>query len=153
MKKLLYLFLVLPFSLLISCNDDNDLAPVDLTLTLTGVTVSEDDFITVAGEEVSIEGISAKSIDGKNSGLSNIRFYLNGVPLIGTPGNPFMGTFSTEGFEPGTYYISLTGNLLQEGASIQIFTADYPIKIVENQEELPENAPEIGTYTQTIRIG
>lgn len=153
MKKLLYLFLLLPFSLLISCNDDKDLSPVDLTLTLSGVTESDDVFMTVAGEEVSIDGITAKPIGGKNSALSNITFYLNGIPLIGTPGNPFTGTFSTEGFEAGTYYISISGNLLQEGAPIQIFTAEYPIKIVESQEDLPENAPEIGTYSHTIRIG
>ncbi|MCH5229510.1 MAG: hypothetical protein J1F12_05885 [Muribaculaceae bacterium] len=152
MKKLLFLFLILPFSLMVSCNDDKELSPVDLTLTLSGVTESEDVFFTIAGEEVSIDGITAKSIDGKNSALSNITFYLNGVPFIGTPGNPFLGTFSTEGFEAGIYYLSLRGNLLQEGASIQIFTAEYPIKIVENQEDLPENAPEIGTYTHTIRI-
>lgn len=153
MKKLLYLLLLMPFSLLISCNDEKDFSPVDLTLTLSGVTVSDDVFITVTGEEITIDGITAKSIDGKNSALANITFYLNGAPLIGTPGNPFSGTFSTEGFEAGTYYISLTGNLLQEDAPIQIFTAEYPIKIVENQEDLPENTPEIGTYTHTIRIG
>ena len=153
MKKLLYLFFLLPFSLLISCNDDKDISPVDLTLTLSGVTESDNVFFTVAGEEVTIEGMTAKSIDGKNSALSNIIFYLDGRPLIGTPANPFYGTFSTEGFEAGTYYLSLTGNLLQEGAPIQIFTAEYPIKVVENQEDLPEDAQEIGTYTQTIRIG
>ena len=152
MKKLLYLFFLLPFSLFISCSDDNNLSPVDITLTLSGVTESDDVFITVAGEEVTIEGITAKSIEGKNSALSNITFYLNGVPLIGTPGNPFQGTFSTEGFKAGTYNISVIGNLLQEGASIQIFTIEYPIKVVENQEDLPENTPEIGTYSQTIRI-
>lgn len=152
MKKLFYLFFLLPFSLLISCNNNDDLSPVDLTLTLSGVTESNDFFITVAGEEVTIEGITAKSIDGKNSAVSNITFYLNGVPLIGTPVNPFRGTFSTEGFEAGTYFISVSGNLLQEGASIQIFTIEYPIKIVESQEYLPENSPEIGTYSQTIRI-
>ena len=152
MKKLLYLFLVLPFSLLMSCNDDNDLSPLDLSLSLSGVTVLDDVFITVAGEEVSIDGLTAKSIDGKNTGLSNITFYLNGIPLVGTPGNPFQRTFSTEGLEAGTYYISIAGNLLQEGASIQIFSAEYPLEIVENQEDLPENAPKIGTYTQTIRV-
>ncbi|MCH5240165.1 MAG: hypothetical protein J1F38_08070 [Muribaculaceae bacterium] len=152
MKKLLYLFLVLPFSLLISCNDDKDFSPVDIMLTLSGVTESDGDFMTVAGEEVSIDGIGAKSIDGKNSALTNITFYLNGAPLIGTPGNPFQGTFSTEGFKAGTYYLSFTGNLLQEGAPIQIFTVDYPIIIFENQEDLPENAPEIGTYTHIITI-
>lgn len=153
MKKLLYLFLVLPFSLLISCNDDKDFSPVDLTITLSGVTESDDVFITVAGEEVTIEGLTAKAIDGKNTALSNITFYLNGRPLIGTPANPFLGTISTEGFEPGTYSISLTGNLLQEGAPIKIFTAEYPLTIVEAQEDLPDGAPEIGTYTQTFRIG
>lgn len=152
MKKLFYLFLLLPFSLLISCSDDKDFSPVDLTLTLSGVTESEDVFTTVIGEEVTIEGVTAKAIDGKNSGVANVTFYLNGVPLIGTPGNPFLGTFTTEGLEAGTYYISMTGNLLQEGAEIKIFAVDYPINIVESWDELPENTPEIGSYSQTVRI-
>lgn len=151
MKKLFYLFLLLPFTLMVSCSKD-EFSPVDMNLTLSGVTQSNDSFYTVAGEDVTIDNVTVKSIDGKNSGVTNLIFYFDGVPLIGTPGNPFMGTFSTENIPAGTYTIGVTGNLLQVDSSIKDFIVEYPLTIVEKSEDLPSGAPEIGTYTQTIRI-
>lgn len=151
MKKLFYLFLLLPFSVLMSCNDDKDFVPVDMTLTLSGVTQANNNFYTVAGEDVTIENLSVKS-EGKNSAVSNVLFYLDNVPMVGLPGNPFSGTFSTENLPAGTYEINVTGNLLQEDSSIKVFAVSYPLVIVDNEESLPADAPEIGSYSQTIRI-
>lgn len=152
MKKLFYLFLLLPFSLLISCSDDKDFSPVDMTLTLDGVTQSGDTFYTISGESVSLENFVVKSIDGKTSTVTNLTFYFNGVPLIGTPGNPFMGTFTTEDIPAGNYAINVTGNLLQVDSSIKIFTVNYPLTIVKSSEDLPAGAPDLGSYSQTIRV-
>ena len=152
MKKFYYLLLLLPFSLLMSCNDDKDFVPVDMTLTLDGVTVLNDSFYTVSGENITIEDLVAKSLGDKNSGVANVTFYFNGVPLIGTPATPFLGTFSTEGFPAGTYSINVTGNLLQVDSPIKIFTANYPLIIVESAEDLPAGVPDLGTYSQTITI-
>ena len=143
---------MLPF-LLAACSDDKNFSPVEMTLTLDGVTQVNDNFYTVAGEDVSIESLTVKALDGKNTALANTFFYLNGTPLLGGPGNPFSGTFSTEGLEAGTYEIGITGNLLQEGVAIQNFIASYSLVIVESDEDLPENAPEIGTYSQSIQVG
>lgn len=151
MKKLFYLFLLLPFSLLVSC-DDNDFSPTDVTLTLSGVTMSNDNFYTVAGEEIVIDGLEAKAVNGKNSGVSNVTYYLNRAPLWGEPGNPFDGKISTEGFPPGNYQLGITGYLLQEGASVMDFISSYTITIVANEEDLPAGAPEIGTYSTTVRV-
>lgn len=137
--------------MMVSCSKD-EFSPVDMTLTLSGVTQSNDNFYTVVGEDVSIDNLTVKSIDGKNAGVANVTYYLNGVPMIGTPGNPFLGTFSTENLEPGTYVINITGNLLEVDSSIKIFTVDYPLTIVAASEDLPTDAPEIGTYSKTIRI-
>ena len=152
MKKFYYLLLLLPFSLLMSCNDDKDFTPVDMTLTLDGVTLSNETFYTVAGEDVTIENLDVKTLGNKNSAVTNVTFYFNGVPLIGTPGNPFMGTFSTTGIPAGKYVINITGNLLQVDSSIKIFSVDYPINIVNSEEDLPAGAPEIGSYSQTITL-
>ena len=152
MKKLYYLFLLLPFSLLMACSDDKDFSPVDMTLTLDGVTQIDKSFYTVSGEDVTIEDLQVKSIDGKNTSVANVTFSLNGVPLVGTPANPFLGTFSTEGLAAGTYSINVTGNLLQVDQSIKVFAVNYPLTIVSSEENLPDGAPEFGSYSQTIRI-
>ena len=152
MKKFYYLLLLLPFSLLMSCNDDKDFSPVDMTLTLDGVTTSGDVFYTVAGENVSIENLSVKAVGNKNTTITNVTFSFNGIPLIGVPGDPFMGTFSTENLPAGTYAINVTGNLLQVDSPIKVFAVNYPITIVKDEEDLPSGAPEIGSHSQTITI-
>ena len=151
MKKLFYLFLLLPFTMMVSCDKNDDFSPVDVTITLSGVTQVNDNFYAVAGENVSCENIKAQAIDGKNTTVSNVAFYLNGVMIPFTPYDPFF-TLSTEGMAPGTYTITCAGNLLQVGSSLQVFAGSFPLTIVESAEDLPEGAPEIGTYSITLKI-
>ena len=151
MKKLFYLLLLLPFSMFLSCDKDEGFSPADLTITLSGVTQSNNIFYTIAGENVSIDNLSIKALDGKATDLANVQFYLNGSPIVPTPGYDNL-VFSTENFPEGAYFINITGNLLQEGTSIMIFTASYELKIVDNPDNIPADAPEIGTYSQTLRV-
>lgn len=152
MKKLFYLLFLLPFSLLMACNDDNDLPKVDLNLTLSGVTVYDNNFYTVAGQDVTIEDLTATSLNDKTSGVSNVIFYFEGFPLIGQPGEPFDGTFSTTDLVPGTYKLEATGYVLQVGSPLTNFAVSYPLVIVENEEDLPSGAPEIGSHTLSISM-
>lgn len=151
MKKLFYLFLLLPFTMMISCNKDDDFSPVDVTISLSGVTQVNDNFYAVAGENVSCANIQAQSIDGKNTAISNVAFYLNGNLIPYTPYDPFF-TLNTEGMAAGTYTISFAANLMQEGSSLKVFAGSFPLTIVESEEDLPAGAPEIGTYSITLNI-
>lgn len=152
MKKLFYLFLLLPLSLCVSCKDNDDISPVDMTLTLSGVTQVDDTFYAVAGEDITIDSLKVQSIDGKDSGVANVIYYLDGYPLIGDPMNPFLGTFSTANLAPGTHTIGVEGNLLQVDASIQVFAVTYNLNIIDNLDNLPAGAPDFGTYSQTLRL-
>lgn len=152
MKKLLYLLLLLPFGLLTSCDKD-DMASFDMTLTLSGVTQNEGCFYAVAGDVVSIQALDVQGTGGKNTTVANVLFYLNNTPLFPDPwelGDPI--SFSTEGLQPGTYNIGIVGNLLQVDQPIQNFAANYKLVIVGSEEDLPENAPELGTYSVTINF-
>lgn len=150
MKKLFYLFLLLPFSLFVSCDDDKDFSPVDMTITLSGVTQSNDNFYTVAGNDVTIENLDVKAVDGTSTAVTNVMFYLDGAPIFVAPGEAI--GFSTENLPAGTYTIGVQGNLLQVDQSVKIFAVTYQVTIVDSQEELPTGAPEIGSYSQTITI-
>lgn len=147
MKKLFYLFLLLPFSLLMSCSDDKDLSPVDMTLTLSGVSQSGNSFYTVAGENVTVDSFQVKSIDGKNTAVTNVVITLGNYPIFGDP-----AVIETENLPAGEYNLAITGNLLQVDSSIKVFAINYPLTIVESAEDLPAGAQDLGTYSQTIRV-
>lgn len=152
MKKLFYLLLV-PLAFLMSCSDDNDVKEVNMTLTLSGVTQYDNTFYTVVGENIVIDSFTAKAENGKDAGFANVVYYLNGMPLDSGLGVPFDGVISTENLTPGTYTLSMAGKLLVVDSSVMNFAASYKIVVVESQEDLPANAPEIGTYSQTVSIG
>lgn len=153
MKKLLYLCLLLPFTMFISCNDDKDFSPVDMTITVSGVTQSNDVFYTVAGENVSVDNLTVKAIDGKSTDVANVQFALDDVPLLPTPpGKESLTSFSTENLPAGTYALNVAGNLLQVDSSIKIFAVSYKLVVVDNEEDLPAGLPAIGTYSQTIKV-
>lgn len=149
MKKLFYLFLLLPFSMLVSCSD-KDFSPVDLKLTLSNVTHYDGAFYVVQGDDFSIDGFTANAIDGTPTTVTNVNYYFNGILLNGPHGFPFDNTISTGNLPTGTYTVSLAGDLLQEEQPIKIFAADYLVKIVAEVENIPAGAPEKGTYSLSI---
>ena len=152
MKNLFYLSLLLPLAFLMSCSDDNDFSPVDLTITLSGVTVSDGYFYTVSGENISINNLEVKGTDGKKTTVANVVFDLNAYPLAINPDSPYLGIVSTDGLPSGTYSLGVTGNLLQVDSSLKNFFISYPLKIVASNEDLPEDAQVLGTYSMTYRL-
>ncbi|MCH5232894.1 MAG: hypothetical protein J1E78_04575 [Muribaculaceae bacterium] len=153
MKKLIYLLAFLPLAFMSACTSDDDLPKVDFKLTLSGVTFFNNDFYTVAGEDVTIEEFSAISLNGKNSGVQNVIVYFDGIPMIPDPEEPFVTTFSTEGITPGPHTLGFSGYVLQEGSPITTFVCEYQLELVASEEDLPEGAPEIGTYSKTLELG
>lgn len=152
MKKLFYLCLVLPMALLASCSKD-EVAPFDMTLTMAGVTQVNNTFYTVAGNDVTIESLTVTPVGGKATTVNNVMFFLNNEPLFINPWNVDAPvSFSTEGLPAGTYTIGVTGNLLQVDASIQNFASNYTLVIVGSEEDLPDGAPAMGSYSQTINF-
>ena len=64
MKKIYYLFLLLPLLSFFSCSDDKDFSPVDMTITLDGVTLFNNNFYMVQGDDLTIAALEAKAIVG-----------------------------------------------------------------------------------------
>lgn len=152
MKKLLYLLLLIPAALFTSCDKD-ELAPFDMTITLEGVTQLDGTFYAVAGQNITIQSLTATPVGGKNTALANVLFNFDGNPIFRDPWDTVGPlTFSTMGFPAGTHYIGLTGNILQVDKPIQELAATYTLVLVPSEEDLPEGAPESGSYSQTIHI-
>lgn len=153
MKKLFYLLLMLPLAFFASCNDDDDLAQVDFEVTLSGVTQVNDNFYTVQGNTVNIDGVSVKSLTDKAATVTGVRYFLDGFPIWASveEGN-FSFAFTTEGMEAGSHNLAITATVLQVDKTITSAALNIPIIIVEKTEDLPAGAPEIGTYSTTLRM-
>ena len=152
MKKLLYFLFILPLAFFASCNSDDDLAQVDLTITLDGVTMLNGNFYTISGNDITIQDLTVEALNGKNAAITNVTFYFEGRPILGSGFYPSRGTFSTSGLTDGTYYLGLTGLALEVDKTVTTVSCSFPLTIVENKEDLPSEAPEIGSYSSTIRL-
>lgn len=152
MKKLFYLCFLLPLAVLMSCKDDKDFSPVDMTITLSGVTISDGHFYAVSGDKVTIDGLEVKAIDGTKTGLANVLLDLSGAPIPDFPGSGNLGVINTGNLPYATYSLGVTGNLLQVDQPLKIFAISYPLTIVESEEDLPAGVPETGTYSCTYKI-
>lgn len=151
MKKLFYLLLVMPLALLASCDKD-EITPFDMTLTLSGVTQADGNFYAVAGNNVTVDNLKVAS-SGSDTAVANVMFFVDGVPLLGTPWDVISPwTFSTAGLKPGVHTVDITGNLLQVDQSLKNFAVSYPLVIVENDDNLPADAPDLGTYSLTLHF-
>ncbi len=89
MKKLFYLLFVLPLAFFASCDDDDDMAQVDLTLTLSGVTLSEGDYYAVQGDTIKIDGVNVKSLTNQAATVTGVRDFFDGYPVFGSIEHPF----------------------------------------------------------------
>lgn len=174
MKKLFYLLIALPLAFFASCSNDDDLPQVDLTLTVSGVTQYDNAFYAVQGEEesgtdgqksdadseenevptniISIEGLTAKSLTNKNATVVNAVYYLDGRILPPSFETSYVCQIPTDMLGIGTHTLSVTANVLQEDKSIANTALNFPLKIVANYEDLPAGAPEIGTYSVTMKM-
>ncbi len=159
MKKLFYLLFLLPLAFLASCNSDDDLPQVKLTLTASNVYQAESDgaFYYVEDEEtpIVIDGLSAQSLlDGKNAAVTNVFYSVNGIPLFGTQEEPAKPVIPAEYLKEGTNYIHINATVLQVDKSISQCALDVPVNAVASVDQLPEsiNKEEIGTYTISVNI-
>lgn len=142
---------MLPLAFFASCSDDDDIAQVDFNVTVSGVTKYNGNFYTVAGNEVSVDDVSVKSLTDQAATVTAVRYFLNGVPIIPEyEDGEFTINFTTENLKAGTYSLGITATVLQVDKSINTAALSLPLVIVAEESELPSEAPEIGTYTTTL---
>ena len=153
MKKLFYLLFLLPLAFFASCSDDDDLAQVDFSVTLSGVSQVDSKFYTVVGDTVSVDGVSVKSLTDKAATVTGVRYHLDGYPIWASIEEAkFNFSFTTKDMKPGTHTFTVTSTVLQVDKSITSAVVNIPLVVVEDEEKLPEGAPEIGTFTTTVRL-
>lgn len=150
MKKLFYLAFLLPLLLCVSCGDDNDIAEVDVIMQFSGVTLANGTLYTVQGETVTIDDTSVSSLTSENAIIQRVEYFLDGVLILPDAENNFKASFDTSNLKTGEYAVVMKGLVLQVDKSVTAIRTVVPLIIVESSDDLPEEAPVIGTYKLTL---
>ncbi|MDE6650011.1 MAG: hypothetical protein K2K45_08790 [Muribaculaceae bacterium] len=143
MKKLLYLLLVLPFTMMFSsCSNDNDLPNVEITMSFDNAAVDDGTVYVVQDSVFSITGISTKALDSnQQAAIANVRYFWNGYPAPNL-------TWSNMPIEidmaqmpvtsSGKCLLGLNATLLETDKSMAYCSLDIPIQTVESVDSLPQ---------------
>ena len=150
MKRIIYFLCAIAIATLTSCSDDNDLAQVDVNIEISGITVVDNVLYTIEGENVTLENTTVNSLTAQPAIIQRVAYSLDYTLLLPEFGKPFTASFSTEGLRIGKHLLGMEGVILQVDKTLTPIRTQLPLIIVEKKEDLPENAPEIGTYTITI---
>lgn len=143
MKKLLYLLLVLPFTMMISsCSSDNDLPNVDITMSFDNAVVKEGVVYVVADQTLSVTGLTTKAVDSnQQSAIVNVRYFWNGIPAPGLTWSGFPMEINMAEMplvESGNNVLGLNATLLETNKSMSYCTLNIPIKTVAADTDLPD---------------
>lgn len=151
MKKLLYLLLLLPLGFLASCDSDNDLPDVDITVTFDNVVEGEDAIYVVKGDTLKIESVTCKGNDNKQAMVNEVTYVLDGFPLGTSIIAPYGATIATDNFSAGKFLLGLRMNVLQVDKSLAFGVISFGFKVVDSADELPDGK-EPGTLTRTVQM-
>lgn len=143
MKKLLYLLLLLPFTLaMTSCNDDDNLPNVTVTMDFGNAAVKDGVIYVAQNENLLLNNIVTKAIDSNQSAvLANVKYYWNYVPAPSLTWSPLPMEIPIAQMplsESGNNLLQLDATLLETDKSIAYANIAIPIKVVPTVEDLPD---------------
>lgn len=152
MKKYIYLFisLLMPLMALTSCNDDDDLPQVDVTVSFGEMPVLDNVAYVVAGQPFVVNSVEAKSLNGKECALGAVAYYWDGFLADINPIVPYNVSLPTAGMAPGLHVFQVKANIYQVDKSIAAAWLQYKVQIVESESDIPADAvtPPSNTTTQ-----
>lgn len=140
MKKLLYLLMFLPITLLASCSKD-EVPSADITMTLGNVALVDGKIYAVEGTPVTVESITVNSTNGKATGLSTVEYSIDHRTVSVVPDSPFSYEVDPTWFPVGNHLFQSQFLVLQVDRSI--FTAEVAlvIHVVPTVDDIPGGAP------------
>lgn len=148
MKKLLYLLLVLPFAMIMaSCNDDDDLPNVTVTMDFGNAAVQDGTLYVVQTDTLMLNNIVTKAVDSNQSAvLANVRYFWNYVPAPYLTWSPLPMEIPIAQMpltESGNNLLQMDATLLETDKSIAYTNIVVPIKVVATDEEMPAAAGDV----------
>ncbi len=138
---------------LASCNDDDDLPNVDISLTVDKGTVVDGTIYAVAGDTIQIASIDVVNNEaGKSATVTNVNYYWDGMYYAPAVFAPFGMTFPiSEDATEGNHAIGITATVLAVDKSIATAALSYPVVIVESADQIPTTTSS-STITNSAKL-
>lgn len=147
MKKFISLFLLaLPFVFgATSCNDDDDLPDVSMSISLENAKKVDGVIYVVQGDTLDVTSINIKNNEaGKNAAITEAEYYWDYIPVYTAIVPPYglkFPTYKDEGDVKGTplgnHLLQIKMPVLAEDKEIAFAVLAYPVKVVATPEEIP----------------
>lgn len=140
MKKLYYFLLVaLPMLLFASCDDDNNLPDVDVSVKIEGAVNVDGVLYAVKGDTIDIASITVINREEGKSAIITSASYSWDYRFAGVSVTPPYGAeFGTAGLAIGPHLLQIECPLFAVDKSAAVLFFGYKVIIVENADEIPD---------------
>ncbi len=143
MKKWFYLMLLAVMPLmavsLASCDDDDDLPNVDISLSVDKGTVVDGTIYVVQGDTLQIASVNVVNNEpNKGAAITNVNYYWDGVYYAPAIFSPYGMTFVTSEKTPvGSHGIGISCTVLAVDKTIATAVMSCPVQVVAGAEDIP----------------
>lgn len=154
MKKLLYLLLALPM-LLVSCNDEDDLPQVKMSINYSGAATVDGELYAVQGDTIYVDSITIQPVrEGKRASIISVSYYWDGWLMGVVPQPPFSASIAVTGNKVGKHILSIQMPIVEDGCAAATAYTSYTVNVVASPEDIPGGGDDLGgsdTRTPTIQ--
>lgn len=144
MKKLYYLsLLVAPMLFAASCDDDNNLPDVDVSVEISGGERVDGAIYVVAGDILSIDAINVVNREeGKSAIITEAAYSWDYGPALFSVVPPYGASFVTNENMVGRHLLQIQCPLLAEDKSAAMMHMSYNVMVVSDEEGIPSGPAE-----------
>lgn len=140
MKNLfLLLAMALPTVFFTSCDDDNDVPNVDVTVQMEGVTRVDNTLYVVQGEPLKIASITLTDNTKKGAVIGSATYFWDYYRVGGTIVAPYGMTIDTEGVPVGNHLLQISMSIYAVDYSPSVGVVEYQVKVVADESDIPSS--------------
>lgn len=138
MKKLFLLIaLALPFLAFTSCDDDDKLPNVDVTVQFEGVTRVGNTLYVVKDQPIDIVSVTIKDNTNKGAVIGAATYFWDYYRVASNITTPYGLELETEGIPTGNHLLQISISIYAVDYSPCVGFLEYKVVIVENEADIP----------------
>lgn len=148
MKKFLYLLMALPLlGFFTSCDDDDNMPNVRISIDYGNATVVDNAVYVVKPDTLKVLAVTVKAVNtDHNATLGPVTYSFDGVPSAVVPVSPYPVNIATKDIPVGSHVLELSATVAEEGCSLATIAAAVKVNVVENASDIPDSGG--GTTTR-----
>lgn len=120
-----------------SCDDDDKIPNVDISVSLDGVTRVGDVLYAVKDQPINVTSITLKDNGGKGAVIGGVNYFWDYFRIGASIVAPYSMEFATEGIPVGNHLLQITMSIYAVDYSPCEAYVEYKVKIVESADDIP----------------